>query len=89
GVIEKSAFVIRLSLLTNNLVFIASTFNQLSLIYKYRQQLATTEPNNLACDFTIQGKLQREILYKEWLICYFTDKYNLFLVHFNYPPFLL
>jgi hypothetical protein len=36
--------VIRLSLLTNDLVFIASTFKQLSPIYKYRQQLATTEP---------------------------------------------
>ncbi|MFT7006940.1 MAG: hypothetical protein ACJAXJ_001448, partial [Colwellia sp.] len=42
---EKSALVIRLSLLTNDLVFIASTFKQLSPIYKYRQQLATTEPN--------------------------------------------
>ncbi|MFQ3277940.1 MAG: hypothetical protein ACI9F1_000565 [Colwellia sp.] len=41
---EKSALVIRLSLLTNDLVFIASTFNQLSSIYKYRQQVATTEP---------------------------------------------
>ena len=36
--------MIRLSLLANDLVFISSTFNQLSLVYKYRQQLATTEP---------------------------------------------
>ncbi|MFT5812823.1 MAG: hypothetical protein ACI9VT_000560 [Psychroserpens sp.] len=34
----------KLSLLTNDLVFIANTFNQLSLICKYRQQLSTTEP---------------------------------------------
>ena len=48
GVIEKSALVIRLSLLTNDLVFITSTFNQLSLICKYRQQLATTESEALS-----------------------------------------